>query len=293
MIHLSRSPTALMRRLGVPFVEPSPSQAAATGHIEERQRERCVPDDLPVPPSPTSGRWNVVVRNPLAFSNVSTEEWNPILSIGNVAVAGVLRRGKGALIVVGDPDIVSNSAILKGENLEFVRSFLGDGPVLFDEYSHGLRREGTLTGLLKEFSLIPFLCQIAVVFALYFLAHRARRASVSEPAERSRSTLQQIAMLSGLYRASLTKKETEDRVRSEVERRLGTILGASVGEVGKRLSTPGQQDQRLSDIHRRCRPESFGTTLKESRRRCVRLLAESHLLLRELVHERTRKHRAT
>ncbi|HEV3116806.1 MAG TPA: DUF4350 domain-containing protein [Gemmataceae bacterium] len=76
----------------------------------------------------------------------------PLWWVDNDPGAVVMRRGRGRVIVVADPSILTLRGLRRADNLRFLVNVValhaGDGRVYFDEYHHGLRSGGGFWGYL-------------------------------------------------------------------------------------------------------------------------------------------------
>src|SRR5437660_277137 len=76
----------------------------------------------------------------------------PLWWIDNAAGAAIIQRGKGRVIVVADPSLLTLRGLHRGDNLRFLVNVAdlhaGDGKIYFDEYHHGLRSGGGFWGYL-------------------------------------------------------------------------------------------------------------------------------------------------
>jgi hypothetical protein len=95
----------------------------------------------------------------------------PLWWVGGKAGAVLLRHGKGRVIVVADPGILTNRGISRDDNVFFLRNVAElnarDGRVYFDEYHHGFRSAGGFWGYLGHYHLhwaiLPLLIVVGVV----------------------------------------------------------------------------------------------------------------------------------
>ena len=76
----------------------------------------------------------------------------PLWWVDNDPGAVVIRRGRGRVIVVADPSILTLRGLWRADNPRFLINVValhaGDGRVYFDEYHHGLRSGGGFWGYL-------------------------------------------------------------------------------------------------------------------------------------------------
>ena len=108
-----------------------------------------------------------------------------------------------------------NQSLGEYGNLDFLLAEIGNGPVIFDEWSHGIGREATIMGFLRDAGLVPVLLQIVFVLILYVWSTTGVRRGAEPPAPRQRSSIEQIQTLGYLYSRSLSSGVTLDRVRAK------------------------------------------------------------------------------
>src|SRR5439155_14931398 len=76
----------------------------------------------------------------------------PLWWIDNTPGAAIVQRGKGRVIIVADPSILTLRGLRRGDNLRFLVNVAdlhaGEGKIFFDEYHHGLRSGGGFWGYL-------------------------------------------------------------------------------------------------------------------------------------------------
>jgi hypothetical protein len=85
--------------------------------------------------------------------------------------AALLRRGKGFVVAVADPGIITNRGLGRDDNVLFLRNVAElharNGKVFFDEYHHGFRSAGGFWGYLghygQRWALVPLFIVIGVV----------------------------------------------------------------------------------------------------------------------------------
>ncbi|MBY0522473.1 MAG: DUF4350 domain-containing protein [Gemmataceae bacterium] len=94
----------------------------------------------------------------------------PLWSLNNQPGALLLRRGKGRIIVVADPSLLTRRGLRRHDNVMFLVNVVDlharDGRVYFDEYHHGLRSGGGFWGYLQyheqQWMLVPVLAAVIV-----------------------------------------------------------------------------------------------------------------------------------
>ncbi|HEY1684660.1 MAG TPA: DUF4350 domain-containing protein [Tepidisphaeraceae bacterium] len=198
----------------------------------------------------------------------------------DAVVAAQLRIGRGKLIIVGAPEPALNGMLDKGNNLDFLLSVVGNGPVLLDEWSHGLGKEPTIMGLLHEVGLLPLLFQLAGIVILYVWSTSgfARRDYTAHA--RRRSGAEQIQTLGFLYERSFNQEMTRERITAEVKQRIASALRCAPEDLSK---TAGQIKGNLG--------EKIDQLLKQldslrDDKAFAQVLTASHEIQREVRRER-------
>ncbi len=178
----------------------------------------------------------VVLRSPTPLPNLATGLWQPLARHDQQTVIGMQRVGAGRLIVISSPTPVLNGSIGDGGNLDMILGLIGRGPVLIDEWSHGIGHGGTIVGIMKSLGVMPTVFQVGFVLILYVwstLGHR--RTDAVRPA-RKRSSVEQVATLGYLYHQSLPPNEINQRVNSEVSRRLASVLRCRPSDISEKAA---------------------------------------------------------
>jgi len=260
VIQFSREHTPLMASFGLTALGALSLQSVASDIQEHEERGRP-PDEMPG--ELVSADWTaragelanlrrrhgarLMLRAARRF-DLGRPGWHALALDRGQPVAAELRHGKGRFIVVGAPTPVLNGGIEQGDNLEFVLGLVGTGPVLFDEWSHGIGHAGTILGLIQRFGLLGVLFQIVFVVGLYTWSTRGDRADVGLGTVRRRASSEQIQVLGYLYERVLSRRETAARVRHEVHRRLAAGLGGSPADVEAGRVTP--KPEQAQDVKR-------------------------------------------
>lgn len=188
----------------------------------------------------------LILRSPLALAAleqdigfIAAEQWRPLAESDGNIVAIEFKVGKGRFIAVGAPTPVLNGDIEKGGNLDFLLWAIGDGPVIFDEWSHGVGRYGTIMGLMKEAHLVPVLLQIGFILAIYIWSTMGQKKSDRVEAERRRASIEQVETLGHLYSGAFSSAEVFRRVRQEAFGRMAKALRCPPSDVNIRLKEIG------------------------------------------------------
>jgi hypothetical protein len=198
----------------------------------------------------------------------------------DAVVAAQLRIGKGKFIIVGAPEPAMNGMLDQSNNLDFLLQLVGNGPVLLDEWSHGLGKEPTIMGLLHEAGLLPLLFQLGGLVILYVwsTAGFARRDHTTHA--RRRSGAEQIQTLGFLYERSFNREMTRERIIAEVKQRISSALRCAPEDLNKNATqikgNLGEQiDQLLKQLDSLREDKSF-----------AQALTASHEIQREVRRER-------
>jgi len=259
--------------------------------LEEEEAQGVPPDNLAYPlvevwPERGSTR-PLLLRLPERLRDAESPSWKPLARWQGGVVAAELAYGAGRLIVVGAPTPALNSGLELGGNLEWVLDLVGQGPVLLDEWSHGIGHQDTLIGCIREIGLTPVLAQLLFVLALYLWSTRGHRRPDRPEPSRSRSIAEQIETLGYLYRQALSRGEAVRRVRREVLRRLAEALRCSPEDVeAGRAKVPPAQARRVQTIREAL--EALGRAGRRSlwTADLAKLLTLSHDLVKENPHGR-------
>jgi hypothetical protein len=117
-----------------------------------------------------------------ASQTIRSSVLKPILSTGGGILAGERRSSTGRVVVLADPDIISNYALTRGGNsvtavglIENLRAGRPESTVIFDEFVHGFSpKPFHLLGILFQFPFVLVSVQMAIAAALLVWAATAR-----------------------------------------------------------------------------------------------------------------------
>jgi hypothetical protein len=104
----------------------------------------------------------------------------PLLSAPEGILIGELRKGNRRVVVLSDPDIISNHGLARGENAALAVSLIAllqrsRGAVIFDEFVHGFTpKPFNLLNILFQFPFVLVTVQIAAAIALLIWAAAGR-----------------------------------------------------------------------------------------------------------------------
>lgn len=112
-----------------------------------------------------------------------SDDWIPLYASNNGLIAATLPVKKGSVTAIGDPFLVSNSGINKGDNAELLGSIIrqSSGPIIFDEARHGLSQEQNLMSYLRRYNLHLVFFQALIIYALVWWASSARSGRIRAP----------------------------------------------------------------------------------------------------------------
>jgi hypothetical protein len=219
---------------------------------EELQAQGKSPDELPtelesadwigdvaaILPDSSGRLAPLLLRAPATWDVEESDRWQALARTADGVVAGVATFGRGRLIFVGAPTPALNATLMEDGNLEFLLAAVGDGTVLFDEWSHGLGNAGNVASLIREFGLAPLVLQTLFLLCLYVWSTSGWRLR-EQPAEaRRRSSAEQIETLGYLYRRTLGAAAACRLVEVEMRRRLAAALQCTPAELERACRAP-------------------------------------------------------
>ncbi len=220
------------------------SDSPSTPNDHPKRMALHAPWALPVR-GPDGWRPIVVSTQPVGYRQGPTVHLQQSQSTGSDMVpddddprvlVGAMRIGQGKLIVVTSPSPALNHGIVNHDNLPCILAMIGSGPVIFDEWSHGLGHGGTIVSFLREVGLTPLLLQIALVLAFYSWSTRGHDRQDAPTAPRRRSVAEQVQTLGHLYAGTLPIDTLHAQVCEAVQRRLCTALHCTPTDLNARLS---------------------------------------------------------
>jgi hypothetical protein len=301
VVQFTREQTALMKRLKITLDEGSVARGPAES-IEKCEARGDPPAKLPgsdVPAEWTRAglaflggdktpRHPLMLHGPCTFDGKSgASDWTPLAVIGGRTVAAEMRLGQGRVILVGAPSPALNGWIEGGGNVDFLLALAGNGPVILDEWSHGLGNEGSIMGLLRSFGLLPVLFQIMVLLALYVWSTLGHRRADCPTETRRRSNAEQVETLGYLYSSVISRAETCRRVRNEVICRVAATVKRSPAEVeGGRLPISAEQQREIAPVLEALKELDAAPRRGHHYGAMFRALTRSHALIKEKKGER-------
>jgi Domain of unknown function (DUF4350) len=283
LIQFCRATTPEMKRLKIePATRPSKLPDEIVDKYETTGGDpEATPAEVRLAHSvgPGSAR-TLLLWSPQVFAERKKDpHWTVLARLdgGDQIAAASYRLGSGKIILVGAPTPALNELIGQRDNLDFVLDLVGNGPVLIDEYSHGIARDPTVIAFLHDAGLLPAVIQIAFIAMLYVWSTTGHPPRAARGFDRRRSSAEQVHTLGFLYSRTLNPAAAAERVKAEVKRRLSNALG---GDAPARIaalppSTRMAYQQMLDDLN--LPPEAM---------LLARLLSKSHQFTQEVERDR-------
>jgi hypothetical protein len=276
--------------------DPPPAAAVAPGGGRRAPRPR-VETPTPTPEAdedPWAGIWeDEPAPGPAPDEDPDTRA--PVVHVldgreGPGALLVDYAYGRGRIVVLSDPYVVSNAGINRADNL-----FLADnvvtgglkGRVAFDEFHHGYgEARNRLFAYFKGTPVLWMFAQGALV-ALALVWTRGRRFARPLPAPRPdrRSKLEFVSSMAELQQRAraydLAVENVYQRTRRALARYAGLPAGAAVAQLAERVAARSGRDRaRLEALLRECEDAAAGSPL--SARRALALARALRELERDL-----------
>ncbi len=261
-----------------------PSRYAAMLRAYPSSEEDSTPTRTPAPGAtpPSSGEKTDAGSLPVAH----VKDWRGATGALLVDYA----YGRGRVVVLSDPFIVSNAGVALADNLQLaVNVVVGEGGlVVFDEYHQGLGAIGR-TGALALLSGTPFLWMFAqgAVITLAVLWTRGRRFARPLPAaeEDRRSKLEFVASMAELQQRArahaLAIENIYARTRRALARYAGVPATVSSREIAARVAArSGKSREMIERLMRECEDAIAGAPVNA--RQTLALIARLRELERDL-----------
>lgn len=196
--------------------------------------------------------------------------------------------GRGRIVVLSDPFIVSNAGLALGDNLSLAVNLVAapGGRVAFDEYHQGRgATENMLLGYFKGTPVLSLAAQVALVL-LAVVWTQSRRFARPLPAPRidRRSNLEFVASMAELQQRAraydLAIENIYGRTRRALARYAGVAASATNDEIAARVAArSGRDTSELRALLAECEDAIAGVHI--SARRALQIIAR----LRELESE--------
>ncbi|HZT60204.1 MAG TPA: DUF4350 domain-containing protein [Pyrinomonadaceae bacterium] len=296
-----RGPGAPPRRAVVPRQTPTPVETPTPDDDEEEsEEEEPPPPPAPMPtPTSTSRPSTSDSRTPdvsSATKELATNEADaPVIHVadGREGVGALLvdyAYGRGRVVVLSDPYVVSNAGINRADNLFLASNVVTGGRggrIAFDEFHQGYG--ATENHLLAYFRGTPILWMFAqaALVALAVVWTRGRRFARALPAPRAdrRSKLEFVASMAELQQRAraydLAVENIYTRTRRALARYGGVAASAPLEQIAAGVGRrSGRSRRELEALMRECEDAIAGAPLAP--RRAVALARALRELERDL-----------
>jgi uncharacterized protein DUF4350 len=181
-------------------------------------------------------------------------------------------KGRGRIIVLSDPYIVSNGGISLKDNLQLAVNILasGGGLIAFDEYHQGRGTSGNaLVTYFAGTPILPIFGQVTlVILAIIWTQGRRFARPLPLPQIDRRSSLEFVASMAELqHRAhafDLAIENIYSRTRRVLARYSGLAYNSPRAEIASRAASRSSLDQReLESLMRSCEEAINGSPITE------------------------------
>jgi hypothetical protein len=109
---------------------------------------------------------NLVAGWPMYFA--TAVGWNILRKDDGRAVVIERAQGKGSLVLLGNPYLLSNAAMVDDRQTDFLASLLGPSErAVFDETHFGIEQTGSIAGLARRYRLQGFFLGVVLTAALF------------------------------------------------------------------------------------------------------------------------------
>ncbi len=145
------------------------------------------------------------------FFQSSTPEWRVIYSAGDKPVLMERKFGKGSIVILAEPYILSNEAMFTYRQTSILTWLAGKNhEIVFDEFHLGVAEQGGIMVLVRRFGLIPFILVLLSLGILYLWNSAVPLVAMLPPEGSPQSPLSQQDSFSGLVnllRRSIPSKD--------------------------------------------------------------------------------------
>jgi hypothetical protein len=162
----------------------------------------------------------------------SVGEGRVIASAGDAVLAVEIPIGKGRIVAIADPTMISNRALRAADNavwLVTVAAGWGNQKILVDEYHHGFGQKRSAAALTWAFVKTPWgwsILQMVAAGLLYLFGYRRRfgRISESPPAART-SVLELVDARAGIFQAAAAQPLAVELIIQNLAHELAQACG--------------------------------------------------------------------
>lgn len=145
--------------------------------------------------------------------------------------------GKGDVIALSGPAMLTNRHLASGNHLELLEGLAGRGrPVWFDEYVHGIVSDAGALSLLREWGLGPLLMLLGLGALLLFWRNSRRIGAAEEDYRDTRSdAVDLVASVGALYDRSMSDAEAVALYHEALTRSVAAHTGLRGDALHKRV----------------------------------------------------------
>ena len=252
---------------------------------EEDEEDAWSPGSNSPPPAP----------RPRATPDTSPDTHAPVVHIrdgreGEGALLVDYAYGRGRIVVLSDPYVVSNAGLNRADNLFLATNVVTGGlkgRVAFDEFHQGFgETQNQIFAYLRGTPILWMFGQGALV-ALALVWTRGRRFArpVPEPSPDRRSKLEFVSSMAELQQRAraydLAVENVYQRTRRALARYAGLPLTAAPAQLAERVAARSGRDRAaLQKLLGECEDAAAGAPVNE--RRALRLVRELRELERDL-----------
>ncbi len=194
-----------------------------------------------------------------------TEGAKVVAATGGKALAVEITVGRGRIVALPDPAIVSNRALGAADNAVWLVSLAAGwgGGVLIDEFHHGFGKQRGTGELTRAFLQTPWgwaVAELAAAGALYLFGYRRRFGRISEPPPAARaSPLELIDARAGFLQTAAAKGLAAELIAQNLAHNLAAargraVAGARPGDAAeplarvRNLSAKAARGEKLTDL---------------------------------------------
>jgi hypothetical protein len=232
-------------------------------------------DELRIQPGPYT-RGTIAVRTD-RHPALSSREPEMVVHAADKwgALIGVIEKGRGRLIVLSDPTLLSNLKLRQADHarlsLNLLLGHLKEGRLLVDEYHHGYGRATSVIGYVLSSSMLGlFLQGVVILLVLWAAAGRRFGRPRPLPSGTPRSSVEYVEAMANLFqrvKAGRLALETVSRWMEEEAKRLlidkDRGLQEKLRQAKERYRLPEVTDRDLL-LHARDLYEAFDRARKQA-----------------------------
>ncbi|UCC95793.1 MAG: DUF4350 domain-containing protein [Candidatus Omnitrophota bacterium] len=209
LLLIGNSPYVKNDILNTEFLSPEPQSFPFQSIVaEEDSSENIITATPHLPTIYCLGVGNIQLSQ---YNRVQCKRGNRVVHFQDTEgqIVTSFREGRGKVVLISDPFVVSNQGIVRDGNIYLLRNILfteaRSGVVYFDEFDHGYRVERGLFHYFKGTSLAWVFLQFLLVGGVYVFSqgkHFGRPMALTFP--KKRSVLEYVSAMAGIYQKAQT-----------------------------------------------------------------------------------------